>query len=92
MLSFTSVDVSIEDINNFFGPRLNKNGWKYDDHPYVKMVKLIKKGFIVWSLRRTKFATSYNQKESGRQNNKPDYMYGPKQNWIFWYPTANNIS
>jgi hypothetical protein len=43
VLSLTSVDVSIEDINNFFGPRLNKNGWKYDDCPYVEMVKLIKK-------------------------------------------------
>jgi hypothetical protein len=24
-----------------------------------------------------------NQKESGRQDNKPNYMYGPKQNWNF---------
>jgi hypothetical protein len=29
----TKVDVNIEDINNFFGPKLNKNGWKYNNHP-----------------------------------------------------------
>jgi glycine cleavage system H lipoate-binding protein len=43
VLSLTNVDVSIDDINNLFGPRLNKNGWKYDTHPNVEMVKLIEK-------------------------------------------------
>jgi hypothetical protein len=43
VLSLTSVDVNIEDINNVFGPRLNKNGWKYDNRPNAKTVKLIKK-------------------------------------------------
>ncbi len=28
VLSLTSANVNIENINNFFGPRFNKNGWK----------------------------------------------------------------
>lgn len=31
MFLVTSVDVNIEYINEFFGPRMNNNGWKYDD-------------------------------------------------------------
>jgi len=38
VLSLTNVNVNIEDINNFFGPRLNENGWKYDDCLNVKMI------------------------------------------------------
>ncbi len=43
VLPLTSDDVNIEDINNFFGPRLNKNGWKYNNHLDVETIKLIKK-------------------------------------------------
>lgn len=43
MLSITSVDVNIEDINEFFGPRMNKNWWKYDDQPDEEVVKKIVK-------------------------------------------------
>jgi hypothetical protein len=49
VLSLTSVNVSIEDINNFFVPRLNKNGWKYDNRPNAKMVKLIKKIYCLFT-------------------------------------------
>jgi hypothetical protein len=50
VLSLTSADFNIENINNFLGVRLNKNGWKYDDRPNVEMVKLIKKIYclVTW--------------------------------------------
>ncbi len=41
MFLITSADVSIEDINEFFGPRMNKNGWKYDDCPDPKIANKI---------------------------------------------------
>ncbi len=41
MLLVTSVDVIIEDINEFFGPMMNKNWWKYDDQPNEEVAKKI---------------------------------------------------
>jgi hypothetical protein len=43
VLSVTSIDVNIEDINEFFGPKMNKNGWKYDNRPDEEVVKKIAK-------------------------------------------------
>jgi hypothetical protein len=43
MFLITSADFSIEDINEFFGPRMNKNGWKYDDRFDPKITKKIAK-------------------------------------------------
>jgi hypothetical protein len=43
MFLITSVDVNIEDINEFSGLRMNKNGWKYDDRPNPKITKKIAK-------------------------------------------------
>jgi hypothetical protein len=43
VLSLTNADVNIENINNFFGPRLNKNGWKHNDRPNAETIQLIKK-------------------------------------------------
>ncbi len=56
--------------------------------PIINKSKLQKKG----EYKEQNGRTHCNLKESGRQNNKPDHIYGPKQNLIFWYPTANNIS
>jgi hypothetical protein len=49
MFLITNVDVSIEDINEFFGPKMNKNGWKYDNRPNPKITKKIAK--IYWIKR-----------------------------------------
>jgi hypothetical protein len=46
VLSLTSANVSIKDINNFFGPKFNKNDWKYGNHPYAKIVKLVEKTYF----------------------------------------------
>jgi hypothetical protein len=43
VLLVTSVDVNIEDINEFFGPRMNKNRWKYDDQLDEEVAKKIVK-------------------------------------------------
>jgi len=43
MFLITSADFNIEDINEFFGPRMNKNGWKYDDRFDPKITKKIAK-------------------------------------------------
>jgi len=29
--NFNNGDVSIEDINSYFGPQQGKNGWKYNE-------------------------------------------------------------
>jgi hypothetical protein len=39
VLLVTSVDVNIE----FFGPKMNKNRWKYDNQPNEKVAKKIVK-------------------------------------------------
>ncbi len=49
MFLITNVDVSIEDINEFFGPRMNKNRWKYDIRLDPKITKKIAK--IYWIKR-----------------------------------------
>jgi hypothetical protein len=43
VLLITSVDVNIEDINEFFGPKMNKNGWKYDNQHDEEVAKKIAK-------------------------------------------------
>jgi hypothetical protein len=39
VFSITSANVNIEYINEFFGPRMNNNGWKYDDRLDPKITK-----------------------------------------------------
>jgi hypothetical protein len=39
----TSIDVNIGDINEFFGPKMNKNGWKYDNQHDEEVAKKIAK-------------------------------------------------
>jgi hypothetical protein len=41
VLLVTSTNVSIENINEFFGRKVNKNEWKYDDWPNEDVMKKI---------------------------------------------------
>jgi hypothetical protein len=41
VLLVTSVDANIEDIIEFFGPKMNKNRWKYDDQPNEEVAKKV---------------------------------------------------
>ncbi len=41
MLLVTSTNANIENINEFFGRRVNKNKWKYDDWPKEEVMKKI---------------------------------------------------
>ncbi len=42
-MSIISANVNTVKINKFFGPRMNNNGWKYNNRPNKKLVGKITK-------------------------------------------------
>ncbi len=88
---FCHPDTYVRSINkcsimSWFGTTFQTNWIASSTMSFSKFIST-HKNEVLWTLVcLTVWLTWYDvlwPKESGRQDNKPDYMYGPKQNWNF---------